>query len=167
MTRSTKLYGSWRSPITSELAADESVRLSDILLDDGDIYWNETRPHEGGRSVLVRHSPDGRAEDVNPPPLSARTRVHEYGGAAVVYRGAICYSNFSDQRLYRQTIGTAAAPLTPAQQELATAERVYATQMVSSIIPGTAARARLSRLPQGRRQPLRRQRCRSSCPRHA
>ena len=124
MTRSTKPYGSWRSPITSDLVAAESVRLSDVLLDGGDIYWNETRPNEGGRSVLVRHSPDGRAEDVNPPPLSARTRVHEYGGgAATVDRGTAYYSNFSDQRLYCQTSGTAPVPLTPAPQTPATPDR--------------------------------------------
>jgi hypothetical protein len=53
-----------------------------------------------------------------------RTRVREYGGGgATVDRGTICYSNFSDQRLYRQTIGTAPAPLTPAPQEPAAAER--------------------------------------------
>jgi hypothetical protein len=44
MIRSTKPYGSWRSPTTSELVAGASVRLTDILLDDADIYWNETPP---------------------------------------------------------------------------------------------------------------------------
>jgi len=124
MTRSTKPYGSWRSLITSDVVATESVRLSDILLDGGDIYWNETRPHEGGRSVLVRHSHDGRQEDVNPPPFGARTRVHEYGGAAAtVDRGTVYYSNFSDQRLYFQTSGAAPVPLTPAPQTSATPDR--------------------------------------------
>src|SRR5271170_5945370 len=124
MTRSTKPYGSWRSLITSDVVATESVRLSDILLDGGDIYWNETRSHEGGRSVLVRHSHDGRQEDVNPPPFGARTRVHEYGGAAAtVDRGTVYYSNFSDQRLYFQTSGAAPVPLTPAPQTSATPDR--------------------------------------------
>jgi len=124
MTRSTKPHGSWRSLITSEVVVTESARLSDILLDGGDIYWNRTRPHEGGRSVLVRHSPDGRQEDVNPPPLSVRTRVHEYGGgAATVDRGTVYYSNFSDQRLYCQMSGAAPVPLTPAPQEPATPDR--------------------------------------------
>ncbi len=114
MTGSTRPYGSWRSPIGSDLVAAESVRLSDILLDGDDIYWNESRPDEGGRCVLVRCGADGRQQDVNPAPLSARTRVHEYGGgAATVADGTIFYSNFADQRLYCHALGAAPTPLTP------------------------------------------------------
>ena len=53
MTRSTKPYGSWRSPITSDLVAAESIRLSDILLDGDDIYWNEI-PAERGWALRPR-----------------------------------------------------------------------------------------------------------------
>lgn len=117
-------YGSWRSPITSDVVANESIRLSDIRLDGGDIYWSEARPNEGGRCVLVRCGADRRQQDVNPPPLSARTRVHEYGGAAAAVAGGIvCYSSFADQRLYRQAIGAAPVPLTPALPDAAHPDR--------------------------------------------
>ena len=43
-----------------------------------------------------------------------RTRVHEYGGGAfTVHDGVIFFSNFSDQRLYRQDPGEAPRPITP------------------------------------------------------
>ncbi|RME57389.1 MAG: S9 family peptidase [Caldilineae bacterium] len=83
---------------------------------DGDaVYWLEMRPEEGGRYVLVRRSPDGRLDDLTPAPFNARTRVHEYGGASyLVAGGVIFFSNFADQRLYRQDPGAAPSPLTPA-----------------------------------------------------
>jgi dipeptidyl aminopeptidase/acylaminoacyl peptidase len=43
-----------------------------------------------------------------------RSRVHEYGGGAyLVHQGIVYFSNFADQRLYRQAIGEAPTPITP------------------------------------------------------
>ncbi len=96
-------YGSWKSPITPDLILAGTVRLGQIRLDGSDVYWTEGRPNEGGRNVLVRRTPDGRTTDMTPAPLNARTRVHEYGGGEfTVDRGTIFFSNFADQRLYRQ-----------------------------------------------------------------
>ena len=107
-------YGAWRSPITSDLIVGETIGLGDILVDGGDIYLIEGRPREGGRNVVVRRVPGGGAADVTPAPFSARTRVHEYGGgAATVAGGVVFFTNFSDQRLYRQAGGLAPQPLTP------------------------------------------------------
>jgi dipeptidyl aminopeptidase/acylaminoacyl peptidase len=107
-------FGAWRSPITSDLIVGETIGLGDILVDGGDIYWIEGRPREGGRNVVVRWRPDGATDDITPAPLSARTRVHEYGGgAATVAGGVVFFSNFTDQLLYRQAAGHAPAPLTP------------------------------------------------------
>ena len=113
--RETLPYGAWRSPIASELIVGDSIGLGDILGDGGDIYWIEGRPSEGGRNVLVRRTPDGIVADVTPAPYSARTRVHEYGGGAASVRdGAVFFSNFADQRLYRWEAGAAPTPVTPA-----------------------------------------------------
>jgi dipeptidyl aminopeptidase/acylaminoacyl peptidase len=107
-------YGAWRSPITSELIVGEAIGLGGILVDVGDIYWAEGRPSEGGRSVLVRRDKTGGIEDITPAPFSVRTRVHEYGGGAACVRGGVVvFSNFADQRLYRQTGGQMPEPLTP------------------------------------------------------
>ncbi|UCG20402.1 MAG: S9 family peptidase [Deltaproteobacteria bacterium] len=96
-------YGSWRSPITSELIVSETIKLGQIVLDGSEVYWSESRPAEGGRNVIVRWSHDGKMEDLTAKPFDARTRVHEYGGGAfVVSGGTIYFSNFSDQRLYEQ-----------------------------------------------------------------
>jgi dipeptidyl aminopeptidase/acylaminoacyl peptidase len=96
-------YGSWKSPITSDLIVEGSVGLSQPLFDGDDIYWIEMRPKEAGRNVIIKRSASGTAVDVNPPPFNARTRVHEYGGGDyLVNKGTVCFSNFSDQRLYRQ-----------------------------------------------------------------
>jgi hypothetical protein len=99
-------YGSWKSPITSELIVSDMVGLGQIVLDGEDIYWYEVRPSEGGRYVIVRRTPDGKTSDINPAPYNARTRVHEYGGGAyTVSDGVVYFTNFSDQRIYRQLPG--------------------------------------------------------------
>ena len=103
-------YGSWKSPITSDLIVEGSVGLSQPLFDGDDIYWMEMRPKEAGRNVIIKRSPAATSVDVNQPPFNARTRVHEYGGGDyLVNKGLVCFSNFSDQRLYRQA-GPEATP---------------------------------------------------------
>jgi hypothetical protein len=42
-------YGTWTSPITAAQIASGAVGLSEVQLHDGDIYWLEMRPTEGGR----------------------------------------------------------------------------------------------------------------------
>jgi dipeptidyl aminopeptidase/acylaminoacyl peptidase len=107
-------YGSWRSPITAaSIAAGEvSVGFADIV--DGDVYWLEGKPLEGGRVVVVRHTKDGKRRELTPTPLSARTRAHEYGGGAYLVHGStVFFSNFADQRLYRQDADQEPRPITP------------------------------------------------------
>jgi dipeptidyl aminopeptidase/acylaminoacyl peptidase len=108
-------YGSWKSPITSDLIVKGSIGVGQVTLDGTDVYWIEMRPSEGGRHVIVRRSLDGQTSDVNPQPFNARTRVHEYGGGDyTVADGTVYFSNFADQRGYRQEVGGAPVPLTPA-----------------------------------------------------
>ncbi|MGB3494746.1 MAG: S9 family peptidase [Elainellaceae cyanobacterium] len=107
-------FGSWKSPITSDLIVAGTIRLGEIRLDGDAVYWLEGRPQEGGRYVVVKRSPDGSTTDITPSEFNVRTRVHEYGGGAyIVHKGTIYFSNFSDQRLYQQVPGQAPAPLTP------------------------------------------------------
>ncbi len=110
----TAPYGSWDSPITPHMVTESGVRLGAAKPDGGDIYWLEGRPAEGGRSVVVRFNPGSGAVDVTPEGFNARNRVHEYGGGAyVVHDGVVYFSNFADQRLYRQEGDAAPAPVTP------------------------------------------------------
>ncbi len=97
--------GIWPSPISAREAAAGRLRLADVQLDGSDAYWVEGRPAEGGRCVIVRNR-DGVTSDLIAAPFSARTRVHEYGGAAMrVHAGTVYFSNASDRRLYRITDG--------------------------------------------------------------
>ncbi|HSB10756.1 MAG TPA: S9 family peptidase [Blastocatellia bacterium] len=110
-------YGSWKSPITSDLIVAGTISLGDVTLDGDDIYWVEARPAEGGRSVIVRRTPDGTVRDVTPQGFNARTTVHEYGGGAyIVERGTVYFSNFADQRLYKQEQGAAPEPITSTEK---------------------------------------------------
>ena len=112
--RTVASYGSWRSPISSDLIVRDAVGLSSIAVDGSDVYWLESRPGEGGRNVVVLRTPEGRTEDVTPQPFNARTRVHEYGGGDfAVHEGTLYFSNFADQRIYRQAPGGQPQPLTP------------------------------------------------------
>ena len=107
-------HGSWTSPITSDVIVSESVGLAQPTIDGDDVYWVEMRPSEAGRSVIVRHESSGATYDVNPKPFNARTRVHEYGGGDyAVSSGTVYFSNFADQRLYKQIRGTDPRPITP------------------------------------------------------
>jgi dipeptidyl aminopeptidase/acylaminoacyl peptidase len=110
-------YGSWKSPITSDLIVAGTIGLGGACLDGEDVYWSEMRPTEGGRSVIVRRTPDGQIQDVTPALFNVRTRVHEYGGGSyTVHQGVVYFANFADQRLYKQIVGSEPMPLTPETQ---------------------------------------------------
>ncbi|KAL3821952.1 hypothetical protein ACHAXA_004440 [Cyclostephanos tholiformis] len=106
-------YGAWESPITSRAITAGSVRLGPVYFHDGEVYWVEGRPMEGGRNVLCRRSRrveegegGGTAAvlDVTPPGSNVRTRVHEYGGGAVVLGkdgNEVYYSDFATQGIRR------------------------------------------------------------------
>lgn len=114
-------YGSWKSPISSDLIATRTLGtghptsgLRMVTLDGDDVYWLQIRPHEGGRYVITRRTPDGKVSDVTPAPFNVRTRVHEYGGGDfLVSDRTIYFSNFVDQRLYRQEPEGVPTPMTP------------------------------------------------------
>ena len=54
----TAPYGAWESPITALAVTRAALRFSDSLeTDGGDLYWTESRPAEGGRTVVVRAQP--------------------------------------------------------------------------------------------------------------
>ena len=107
-------YGSWESPITTDLLLGGTVNLTQPRIDGDYVYWIERRPHEGGRHVIVRWSEAGGREDVTPADFNARTRVHEYGGGDYTARnGTVYFTNFTDQRVYRQRPGDSPEAITP------------------------------------------------------
>jgi dipeptidyl aminopeptidase/acylaminoacyl peptidase len=125
----TAPYGSWSSPISAELVAAGGVSLDEVRVAGPAVHWVEGRPLEGGRQVICRAVParggpgdrwggpqeNSPAEDLTPEGFNARTRVHEYGGGAYLVVGeTLFFSNFADQRLYRQDPGSGRPrPITP------------------------------------------------------
>ncbi len=120
-------FGSWKSPITAELLAEQSITLADVATDGEDVYWLEARPAEQGRHVIVRRTGAGVISDVLPastdvarPAYSARSLVYAYGGGSfTVAEGLVVFVNHAqqgahpDQRLYRVNPGRTPVPMTP------------------------------------------------------
>jgi len=110
-------YGFWSSPITSDLVVADAIRLDQVALDGNAIYWTESQPQKQGRYFVYRVIEGKEPELVTPDDenhFNVRTRVHEYGGGSfVVEDGIVYFSNFVDQRLYRQNVGQQLRPITP------------------------------------------------------
>jgi dipeptidyl aminopeptidase/acylaminoacyl peptidase len=107
-------HGAWRSSIRVEDVAAGFVRLAEARWDGADLLWLEGRPADGGRVTLVRLRPGGTPEDVSPPGVNVRTRVHEYGGAPFLAAGdVVVVSDFATGRLLRVAPDRTATPLTP------------------------------------------------------
>jgi len=109
-SRTVAPYGSWRSPITAALIAEGGVTTMWPQSVGESLYWSEMRPIEDGRYVVVRRGAGGGIADVTPPGVSARTLVHEYGGGMyAAFRNtsgaeSVVFSDYADQRLYRQDL---------------------------------------------------------------
>jgi dipeptidyl aminopeptidase/acylaminoacyl peptidase len=106
MTRTVTPYGEWASPIdaTALTGAARRLRFPSVVGDE--IWWNEDRPNEAGRTTVMARRADGTVEDLLCAPWSARTRVHEYGGRSFLAvpgpaGPALVFAHFADQRLYR------------------------------------------------------------------
>ncbi len=107
-------HGAWPSPLTADLVVASSVGLGAPQLAMGQVWWSESRPHEAGRTQIVRRPVvgDARAVDVLPDGFGARSRAHEYGGGAWwVTDGALVFTNAEDQALWLLPLGPAGAPV--------------------------------------------------------
>ncbi len=115
----TAPYGAWPSPIGASDVARANIRLSFPTVIADQVWWQELRPDEDGRTTVVHRAADGHRSELVAAPWNARTRVHEYGGrsylpvpaegvtnaatnAATGPAGGwdIVFANYSDQRLY-------------------------------------------------------------------
>ena len=96
-----QIYGTWDSPITPELLAEGSTSIREVLVDCGSVWWSETRPKEGGRTVVMVRSADGDIQEASPEGVDINTRVHSYGGGAWwVEDEKLIYSDGKDGALY-------------------------------------------------------------------
>ncbi|CAA7016024.1 unnamed protein product [Microthlaspi erraticum] len=118
----TAPYGSWKSPITADIVSGASKRLGGTTVDSrGRLVWLESRPNESGRGVLVMEGekPGDEPIDITPKEFAVRTLTQEYGGGAFRISSdddALVFSNYKDQRLYKQHItdkDSSPMPITP------------------------------------------------------
>jgi len=110
-------FGSWASPFRIERLTDRVVFLTEGRGAGGVRWWLEGRPDEGGIQVLIQRDPDGTMTRLTPPGFNARTRVHEYGGAASLISGdLIVVSDFRTGRLCRVVGPEEVVPFTPERQ---------------------------------------------------
>lgn len=94
-------YGTWPTPITTELITKDTTSFTEMQADGDTLYWAEGRPSEKGRVALMKRTPDGKETELNKE-ISVRTRVHEYGGGAFcVQLGVVYFSNDKDRAYYR------------------------------------------------------------------
>jgi hypothetical protein len=110
----TATPGSWKSPISAQLLASAGVSLGFVQVVAGEIYWDESRPEEGGRTAVVG-STQG---ELLPAPWSAVTRVHEMGGLSWLvcnWRGesGLLFAEKSDQRIYWKAVNSDPVAVTP------------------------------------------------------
>ncbi len=104
----TAPYGTWASPLTAARIVVSNIGLGGVAWGGDRLCWLESRPTEGGRTVLVERTAAGPEIDITPAGFNIRTRVHEYGGGALLLtEAAVYFVNFADQRLYRQRFGEA------------------------------------------------------------
>ena len=107
-------FGAWASPFKIERLTDRVVFLTEARGRDGVRWWLEGRPDEAGRQVLIRRETDGTQVRLTPEGFNARSRVHEYGGAASLISGdLVVVSDFATGRLNRVVAPERVEPLTP------------------------------------------------------
>ena len=111
-------YGSWKSPITSDLIVSKTIGIGSLVIKQDDIYWLEKRPQEKGRNLIVGYSNHRGLKNITPSPLSVRSKIHEYGGGAfTIEKDTIYFSSYSDGRIYQQVLNKQPQALTNKVQQ--------------------------------------------------
>ena len=111
--KKNKACGEWHSPISAEMLSGGSVRLGDIAIENETVYWIESCPTEQGRNSIFRKKPGETPKNLLDTPFNVRSRVHEYGGGAMLITpGGIFFSNDGDRQIYSFQPGDSPKQLT-------------------------------------------------------
>ncbi len=122
MNKQTLKFGNWPSKVSAKFVAGKSLRFQSVQALNDQLFWSEVRPSEQGRTALVRTSIDASIAshtivDLLPPPFSARSKVHEYGGGAFLATPKlIFFVNADDQQIWSIEHKTHAKPSPVPQQ---------------------------------------------------
>jgi len=99
--KQTHQPGAWPSPLSANLLAQAGSSLMWSQAMGDDLWWDEVRPSEAGRTLVVSR----QHGDILKSPWSAKSQVHEYGGLSwlgIVLQGQaiLAFVNKADQRIY-------------------------------------------------------------------
>ena len=112
MEQDVYAFGHWPSPISAALVAGSALRFGRVQAVGRAVYWSEGRPSERGRAPVMRWTAEDGVTELLPPPYSARSRVHEYGGGEfLVAGGALYFVNDADQDVYAADLSGGAKPV--------------------------------------------------------
>ncbi len=101
MTKNFAPFGTWHSSISAEMVAGKSPKLSEPLLESNRVFWLESKPEEKGRTTIMMHE-SGQSQSILPRPLSAKSKVHEYGGGSFAISGDYVFFVLADdQQIYK------------------------------------------------------------------
>ncbi|MFH2138654.1 MAG: prolyl oligopeptidase family serine peptidase [Candidatus Omnitrophota bacterium] len=119
MNKKKESYINWQPVLTPEDVFSDAVGIGEVCVDLDNTYWLEMRPAEKGRYVVVQRNSFGTIKDITPADCNVRTRVHEYGGGSyAVFNDVVYFVNFSDQRIYCQSVhGKQIYALTPEKNQ--------------------------------------------------
>ncbi|ABD80498.1 alpha/beta hydrolase family protein [Saccharophagus degradans] len=101
----TKPFGCWNSPISAEIVAGKNPKISEPSIQRGPTgeyhyFWLQSCPEEKGRTTIMMMQGDSPI-NLLPRPLSAASKVHEYGGGSYCVAGNTVYFVLADdQRIY-------------------------------------------------------------------
>lgn len=101
----TKPYGCWESPISADLVAGKTPRISEPTVQrtgtgEYNYFWLQSCPEEKGRTTIMLRQGQ-KIRNLLPRPISAASKVHEYGGGSYCVAGDTLYFVVADdQRIY-------------------------------------------------------------------
>lgn len=105
-------YGSWPSPISAQQVVEANDKPVELALQHGNLYWLQLKAEEDGRISLITRQGESEIE-LTPAPYSARSRIHEYGGGALLVAAqTIFFVHGQDQDIHQcsRTNGAWSAP---------------------------------------------------------
>lgn len=121
-------YGSWKSPITSDILTQKNVSFGEIAVISSSnhkakIAFIENRPEEAGRAAIVKKqidlktlaSPSVQEDiDLTQGRYNARSGVHEYGGGALrrAGEGTLLFTDYSSYNVLELREGLEAKQIT-------------------------------------------------------
>lgn len=104
-------FGRWLSTLDTHAVATSSPRFAEPSIVDGQLYWLQSVPDEKGRTTIMHRPLEGQTSpgSLLPRPLSAKSKVHEYGGGSyLVIDNTLFFVLGDDQQIYRADLFTKA-----------------------------------------------------------